>query len=423
MCAFPQAETKLFYGWWIVAVCIVAALVGNALGLFGADVYLHATVKAKGWPTGVVSGAVTLFYVVSAILLIPVGTMIDRFGPRLIIAMGAIALSVGVIGVGHANELWQVYAFFLTMGLGWACLSTTAVATTLAPWFERYQGRAVSIASLGASVGGMIGVPVLLFGIGQIEFPATTTTVACAALVVLLPLACFVLKHRPEDIGSFPDGERSPAAVATTDTPGWTRAAALRTAKLRSVVVAFGIGMMVQVGFLTHQVMLISPSLGVSGTSVTVSVTAIAALMGRLLLARVADQVNQRTMAAAVLTLAACALTLLAALPVPAVLAGGSVLLGLTVGNVTTLSPIIVRREFGAASFGAIFGTASCGIQLATAFGPAFYGLLHDAFGDYRLPLLLAAGADVFAGAVVLWDGAWPRHRKHEQDRNPPAVD
>jgi hypothetical protein len=69
-------RTPVFYGWWIVAVCLVAALIGNALGLFGAGVYLHAITVAKGWPTGLVSGAVTLFYVVSALLLIPVGSTI-----------------------------------------------------------------------------------------------------------------------------------------------------------------------------------------------------------------------------------------------------------------------------------------------------------------------------------------------------------
>jgi hypothetical protein len=42
-------------------------------------------------------------------------------------------------------------------------------------------------------------------------------------------------------------------------------------------------------------------------------------------------------------------------------------------GNVTTLSPIIVRREFGAQAFGLVFGVTSCGTQLATALGPSFY--------------------------------------------------
>lgn len=386
----------------MVAVCLVAALVANALGLFGAGVYLHQLVETKGWPTGFVSGAVTLFYVVSALLLIPVGGIIGRFGPRAVFAAGTAAMCLGVAGIGRVEAPWQTYLAFLVMGIGWACLSMTAVATTLAPWFERYQGRAVSIASLGASVGGMTGVPILLLGIATIGFAATTTAAALIGLVVLLPLVWLVLKHRPQDIGLFPDGADARRAATMAPAPAWTRGAALRSAALRSVMAGFGIGMMVQVGFVTHQVTLLSPILGPWETSATVSATAVAALVSRLLLSRFADQIDARVTTAAVLLCAAAAFCLFALFPVPIVLVVASLLFGATIGNVTTLSPIIVRREFGAPSFGAVFGVASCAIQLATALGPSFYGLLHDAYGGYKVPLLLAAAMDVAASVVIL---------------------
>ena len=394
--------SRIFYGWRIVAVCLVASVFANALGLFGAGVYLHALVEQKGWPTGLVSGAITLFYVMSALLLIPVGEILGRFGPQPIFALGISALAGGVAAIGHVVAPWQTYAAFLVMGVGWACLSMTAVATTLAPWFERHQGRAVSIASLGASVGGLAGVPVLLFGIDRLGFAATTTVGAASALLLMLPLAAFVLKRRPQDMGLLPDGAVAASATTSARAAAWNRRDALRTAALRSVMAGFGIGMMVQVGFVTHQVSLLSPALGAAGTSIAVSVTAIAALLSRLVLARFADQMSARTTAAVMMMVAASSLAAMAVWPVPAMLVAGSMLMGMTIGNVTTLAPIIVRREFGAAAFGAVYGIASCVIQLATALGPSFYGLLHDAFGDYRVPLLLAATVDIGAALVVL---------------------
>jgi MFS family permease len=398
-------RARLFYGWWIVAACMLATMVGNALGLFGAGVYLHAVVIANGWTTGFVSGAVSLFYVVSALLLIPVGSAIGRFGPRPAIALGGLAMATGVAGIGQAMAPWQVYLAFLLMGIGWAGLSTTAVATTLAPWFEKYQGRAISIASLGASIGGMIGAPVLLFGIGRLGFASTTIVASFFAIGVLLPLAIFVLRHRPRDMGFFPDG-LPPDLVSPTISPShWTRRTALRTAALRTVMATFGIGMMVQIGFLTHQVTLLAQSLGTLAVSMTASATAAAALLGRVALARFADQIDARVTTAIVLLLAATALGAMAVFPVPAVLAGASIVFGLTVGNVTTLSPIIIRREFGAEAFGAIFGVASCGIQLVAALGPSFYGLSHDAFGSYGAALIMAAVLDSVAAAVIMLAG------------------
>src|SRR6185437_6662664 len=94
----PVARLTIFYGWWIVAACLASALVGNALGLFGAGVYLRALSQAHGWPIGIVSGAATLFYVVSAVLLLPIGGAITRFGPRPVVALGGIAMAGGVAG-------------------------------------------------------------------------------------------------------------------------------------------------------------------------------------------------------------------------------------------------------------------------------------------------------------------------------------
>jgi MFS family permease len=393
---------RVFYGWWIVAACMISALVGNALGLFGAGVYLHEVVTANGWTTGLVSGAVTLFYVVSALLLIPVGIGIRRYGPRPIVALGGIALAGGVIGIGHAAAPWQAYLAFLLMGIGWAGLSTTAVATTLAPWFDKHQGRAVSIASLGASVGGMIGAPALLFGTARIGFASTTIVAGLFAVAVLLPLATLVLRNRPQDLGLFPDGLPLRRVATVTDPPDWALPAALSTPALRSVMATFGIGMMVQIGFLTHQVTLLAQSVDRLAVSVTVSLTAVAALAGRLALARFADEMDARVTTAVALLIAAGSLGAMGLFPVPAVLIGGSIVFGLTVGNVTTLSPIIVRREFGAQAFGLVFGVASCGIQLAAALGPGLYGLLHDAFGSYNPALIGAAGLDVAAAAVAI---------------------
>src|SRR5690606_37381356 len=105
------------------------------------------------------------------------------------------------------------------------------------------------------------------------------------------------------------------------------------------------------------------------------------------------------------LLVGAASLSLMALFPNVWVLIGVSIGYGLTVGNVTTLGPIIVRREFGAASFGLVYGTAATGIQLLSALGPSFYGTLYDYFGSYRAPLLLAAGLQIIAATTVLRGG------------------
>jgi MFS family permease len=149
--------------------------------------------------------------------------------------------------------------------------------------------------------------------------------------------------------------------------------------------------MSAQIGLLTYQVTLLAQSLPTGAVAATVSATAISALVGRLALAKFADRLDARVTSSVVLIMAATSFCALAVTDHSFALIGANILFGLTVGNVTTLSPIIVRRDFGAAAFGSVFGVASCAIQLVTALGPGFYGLLHDSYGSYREPLLVAA--------------------------------
>lgn len=402
-----RAVPALYHGWIVVGFGFVAAVFAWGLGLFGASVYLHALTSGEGWSISLVSGAITVFYMVNGVLLTAVGGGIDRWGPRPVVMVGTLALGGGVAGLGLATASWHLYLAFGVMGVGWASLSTTGIAAMLAPWFERQQGRAVSLALMGASVGSMLGVPALLFGIGTLGFDRAVLAAGLATLAVLLPFGLWALRWRgPGDLGLHADGAR-PVPLAEGAVPPapprlWTRAAAIRTRSLQTVAIGFALALGVQVGFLTHHVKLAEPALGVTGAGVLVAATGLAGLLGRMFLAAIADRVNVRRLAAVAIGLHCLSLVAIVAMPSPTVLILASLTFGFAVGNVTTLSPIIVRREFGAGSFGALYGTAATVIQFGLACGPVSIGLLRDHFGDYGPALACAAVVDFVALCIVL---------------------
>lgn len=392
---------RVFYGWWIVAACLVIAVLSWGLGIFGVGVSIYAITQTRGLSVGAVSMAFTVSAVLSAIATFFVGSLIDRYGPRPVMALGAIVMATGLALIGQVQTLWHVYGAFLLSGLGNACLSVPAITAAISPWFEKYQGRAMSSAMLGASVGGMTSTPILILGVEKIGFPATMLLGAGLLLAVVLPLAFFVLKKNPAQLGLYPDGELPQAKAERAPPRSFSRAEAIRTAAFVTLVVAFSLGLGVQVGFLTHHVTLSVPLLGASGAAFIVSITAITAFLGRVALARWADQVDLRVTAAIVLCVAAISLEAMAAFPFAWVLIAASVVYGLTTGNVTSLSPIIVRREFGAGAFGAINGAAWMVIGIACAFGPMLFGWLYDWFGGYTVALHIAAALDLIAATAV----------------------
>jgi predicted MFS family arabinose efflux permease len=402
----------MFHGWRVVAACFVIATVAWALGTFGASVYLQAVTAAHGWPIADVAFAVTLFYLVSALVQRAVGRAIDRWGPRPVLLLGTVSLALGVAGIGQIEARWQLYPCFVLIGLGWATLSTTGIAATVAPWFERHQGRSMTLAIMGASVGAVLGVPALQLAIRRLGLGPGLAVVGLAAAVVLLPLIARVLRfRRPEDLGLQRDGGGSFAEAATAPVRPPLATPANRSLLLWSASAAFALGLAMQIGFITHHVTLAEPLLGTAGAGLLVSATGGSALGGRLILARIVDGVSVRTLACVVMIAQAAALLSLALWPTVPVLVAASLVYGYGIGHITTLGPIVVRREFGAAAFGATYGLAASVIQFTSAFGPAAIGVLRDSFGGYRPGLAIASVVTLIACMIMFAGGRLAAHR------------
>jgi MFS family permease len=180
-------SSKIFYGWHVVAACFVIASFAWGLGLFGSSVYLQAVTTARGWSVTQVSSAITVFLVTSAVIQRPLGRSIGVHGPRPALLAGAVSMVVSVVSIGLVDRPWQLYPCFVLLGVGWATLSTTGISATVAPWFERHQGRSITLAITGASLGAIVFVPLLIFVVSRWGLRDGLFGVGTIAAIVLLP--------------------------------------------------------------------------------------------------------------------------------------------------------------------------------------------------------------------------------------------
>jgi cyanate permease len=113
--------------------------------------------------------------------------------------------------------------------------------------------------------------------------------------------------------------------------------------------------------------------------------------------------VNQRAASAASFTSQAVGLALMLSMPErPEALYAGSIVFGLSVGNVITLPALIVQREFPSHLFGVAIGLSSMVGQATLAFGPTLLGVARDATGSYRVAIGLCVALQLTAAALVL---------------------
>ncbi|MGH7384303.1 MAG: MFS transporter [Candidatus Rokuibacteriota bacterium] len=399
----------LYRGWLVVIACGIIATFSWGLGFYGLGVYLHALHRLHGWSAGLISVAVTVYYALSAVCLVFVGGLIDRHGPRGVLTYGVVTMAVAVALLGVITAPWQLFAVYVVLATGWACLSLTGISSTLLPWFGRRQGLAMTLALTGASVGGMVLVPILVALAQRHGFQMATATVSGALLVIGLPLTFFVIGGRPTAAEVAGELQGGGAAIVpgegTRQSREWTRQQVLRVPLLWTLMVPFALSLAAQVGFLVHQISVLDPHVGESHAALTVSATTIAALLGRIALGLLSDRVDLRKLSAANIGAQGAALAVMAAWPSPVVVVAASLVFGLGVGNLITLPPLMAREEFGQRSFGTVFGLVGAATQAGVALGPGLMGLLRDGLGSYQPALWCLVGLECLAVVSVLWGG------------------
>jgi nitrate/nitrite transporter NarK len=92
-----------FHGWNVVAATCVMACVSFGLGFYGPAVYVAALQRLHGWSAAAVSAPVTLDYVAGALLTLRIGHAYERFGPRVVVAGGSVAMAAGLTALAGSR--------------------------------------------------------------------------------------------------------------------------------------------------------------------------------------------------------------------------------------------------------------------------------------------------------------------------------
>ena len=90
-----------------------------------------------------------------------IGAHIDRYGGRPFIVVGAFILAAATFSLGSINNLaqwWIINGVILTMGA--AMIGNLVINVSLGKWFVERRGRAVAIAGMGISLGGIMLPPI-----------------------------------------------------------------------------------------------------------------------------------------------------------------------------------------------------------------------------------------------------------------------
>ena len=405
-------KPKVFYGYWIVVATFLFISVSQGCAFFVFSLFVKPLQAELGWGRGDIMAAFSMFILALGLAAPFIGRVVDRYGVKIVISAGAVVTGLGYVLVSQMNELWQFYLGYIIIGTGLAATGVVPSSTAVSNWFKRKRGMAIGIMSSGIGVGGFVSAPLIGgFFIPNFGWRASYFALAMFIWVVIIPLAWFVIKAKPADMGLFPDGVEAPEAGEATETSpsapdGLTLRMALVTPAFWLIIISFLFGDFSHVGVIQSQV----PYLQDIGFPVATAATALGGVglgsaVGKFGFGWLCDKIQPKyawTIGLIFQIVAIIVIMLTRPTSSQAMIWIYSITMGLGGGSWLPTSSMLTSTSFGLTDYGAIFGLVTLSIMIGSAAGPLTAGYMYDTMNTYHEAFIIFLALYVISIPAIL---------------------
>lgn len=374
-------------GWITVAVAFTSMAV-----VFGVAYSFGAFFAPMAAEFGTGSGATSLVFGVTACCWFVLGSVsgraVDRFGPRPVLLVAALALGAGLLVTAAVRDLWVGYLTYgLGVGVAVACGYVPMVAVVGA-WFERRRAIALAVAVSGIGIGTLAGAPLAAALIDAVGWRQTHVVFGIGGAALLL--VCALVVRRPP---------------APTSGPSMPVGELVRTVAFRSMYAATllsSLALFVPFVFLPATAL----ALGASAVAAAalVGVIGVSSVVGRLAMGTVAERFGRiATFRASFAVLGSSFAIWFVAGSYPVLVVFAAVL-GVGYGGWIALQPAVIAELFGLRGLGGVVGLVYTSGGIGALLGAPVAGLLVDVTGGYGWAIVFAGvcGVGSFLALIPL---------------------
>lgn len=203
--ATAQARRGIFYGYYMMPGLAIICWMGYWMWLTYLGPLVTPLEREFGWSRAAIGGAYSVGAVTSGFVMPVVGYLIDRFGARRFMFIGAVGVALGQWVLSITTDLWMFY-------LGWLIIVPLSnfiiypgVTKIIGNWFAKRRGTMMSIMPVVVAFV-YLGTTIIILLIDSYGWRAASQIMGIAVLVSVLPIALFMVRERPEPWGYGPDG-------------------------------------------------------------------------------------------------------------------------------------------------------------------------------------------------------------------------
>ncbi|WP_314175622.1 MFS transporter [Streptomyces winkii] len=361
-------------------------------------VLLPRLTAQTGWSGTAATGAFSAALLVSALVGIPVGRVLDRRGPRTVMTAGSVLGTASVLAIAVAPD-------FLVFTGAWLCAGAAMAGTLYPPafaavtrWWGENRVRGLTILTLAGGLASTVFAPITAALSEHLSWRATYATLAVILAAVTVPAHALALRAPWPPAPEVPHAAQRPGAEATPSRPvARTRpflllAVALTLSACSSFAVVIGIvPLLIERGATSTQA---AWALGLGGLGQTV---------GRIFYAPVARRTGVTTRTSVLIAAGGLTTAALAVVPGPVpLLIALSIGVGMVRGNLTLLQATAVTDRWGARHYGRLSGILTAPVTIATGLAPFTGAALAGPLGGYSGLFLALAGVSVLSAVLAL---------------------
>lgn len=359
-----------------------------------------------GWSPTAVLGAFSVGLVVSAMLGISVGGIIDRHGPRAVMTVGSVLTIPAVTAIALAPTYPVFLAGWLMVGMAMAGTLYPPAVVALTHWAGPRRVAALTTLTLVAGLASTVFAPLTAGLEAEFGWRSTYLMLLVVLAGITIPLHWWGL-HQPWTTNAETTRPGDPAARPHDRV--WTTRPFLLLALSTSAV-----GFSVYAVVVNLVPLLISRGLTTGQAALALGLGGVGQVLGRLGYARLVAGTTTLGRTIGVFAGTAATTGLLAVLPGPMLaLMAASMLAGVGRGIFTLLQSTAVSDRWGLPGFGRLHGILTAPLLLASAVAPFAGAAIAAATGSQTnafliLALIAAAAAAVAVGTHPTQKGTNP---------------
>ncbi|MEU4269362.1 MFS transporter [Streptomyces sp. NPDC026092] len=361
--------------------------------LYYAFPVLNPTITMNtGWPAGATAAAFSAALIVSAIVGIYVGRILDHRGPHGVMTAGSVLGPLSLLVVAAAPNLVVFTAGWLLAGASMAATFYQPAFAALTRWWAPDHVRALTIVTLAGGLASTVFAPLTAVLADQLSWRATYAVLAGILAALTVPAHALALK------APWPPAPPSPPHVAgghervVRSRAFWMLAITFTLSAFAMYAVVIGlVPLFLERGYTTTQA---AWALGLGGAGQT---------LGRTLYAALARHLGVTARTISLIALGALTTAALATVAGPyAVLVAVSILAGIIRGNLTLLQATAVTDRWGTTHYGRLSGLLGAPSHAAAALAPFAGAVLAGPLGGYPALFSLLAGLSIAAAVTAL---------------------